>query len=133
MLYNLTSSFTLYTKKLLCHKQLWSARCNMVHFLRHCSNLEKKAFVTAFIYRLVQKTTHSKMSHYTFASSFAIYRPIFKQTSHRASTSKYSLTFRVRTVLSQQRNPCTDCKSTQYCTTRGHPRPFPQVTSGSVQ
>jgi len=38
-------------------------------------------------------------------------------------------------MLSQQRNPRTDCKSAQQCTTRGHPipLPFPQVTFGSVQ
>jgi len=45
----------------------------------------------------------------------------------------YSLTFRVRVMLPQQRNPRTDCKSTQQCTTRGHLLPLPQVTSGSVQ
>jgi len=27
-------------------------------------------------------------------------------------------------------NLCTDCKSTQQCTTRGHRLPLPQVTSG---
>ena len=26
-------------------------------------------------------------------------------------------------------NPCTDCKSAQYCTTRGHPVQLPQLTS----
>jgi len=31
----------------------------------------------------------------------------------------YSLTFRVRVMLAQQRNPCTDCKSAQQHTTRG--------------
>jgi len=36
-------------------------------------------------------------------------------------------------MLSQQRNPCTDCKSVQLCTTRGHPLQFPRVKSGSVQ
>jgi len=28
-------------------------------------------------------------------------------------------------MLSQQRNPCTDCKSAQYCTTRWHPHTIP--------
>jgi len=32
-------------------------------------------------------------------------------------------------VLPQQRSPCTNCKS---CTTREHPLPLPQVTSGSM-
>jgi len=41
------------------------------------------------------------------------------------SEYKHSLTFRVRAMLSQQRNPCTDYKSTQWCTTRGHSLPFP--------
>jgi len=39
----------------------------------------------------------------------------------------YSLTFRVRV------NPCTDCKSAQQSTTRGHPLPVSQDTFGSVQ
>jgi len=43
----------------------------------------------------------------------------------------YWLTFRVK--LPYQRNPCPDCKSAQWCKTRGHPQPLPQVTSGSVQ
>jgi len=54
-------------------------------------------------------------------------------TRHRASASVYSPTFRVRLMLPQQRNPCTDCKSAQQCTTRGHPLSFLQVTSESVQ
>jgi len=45
----------------------------------------------------------------------------------------YSLTFRVRVMLPWLRNPCTDCKSAQQCTTRGHPLPLTQFTSGSVQ
>ena len=43
------------------------------------------------------------------------------------------LVTRVRVMLPQQHNPCTDCKSTQECTTRAHPLPLPQVTSGSMQ
>ena len=39
----------------------------------------------------------------------------------------------VRVMLPYQGNPCTDCKSAQQCTTRGHPLPLPQVTSVSVQ
>jgi len=35
------------------------------------------------------------------------------KTRHTASTSMYSLTFRVRVMLSYQRNPCTDCKFAQ--------------------
>ena len=54
-------------------------------------------------------------------------------TRHRASTSVCSLTFRVRVMLPQQRNPGADCKSAQQCTTRGHPLPLPQVAYGSVQ
>jgi len=46
------------------------------------------------------------------------------------SEYKHSLTFRIRVMLSQRRYLCTDCKSAQYCTTKGHPLPFPQVTSG---
>jgi len=30
-------------------------------------------------------------------------------------------------ILSQQWNPCTDCKSAQYCTTRGHPYHSPNL------
>jgi len=33
-------------------------------------------------------------------------------------------------MLSQQQNPCTDSKSAQQCTTKGHPLSFPQVTFG---
>jgi len=33
----------------------------------------------------------------------------------------------------QQGNSCTNCKSAQKCTTRGHPQSFPQVAFGSVQ
>jgi len=40
---------------------------------------------------------------------------------------------RISVGLPWQRNPCTDCKSAQLCTTRGHPLPLPEVTSGSVQ
>ena len=43
------------------------------------------------------------------------------------------LVTRVRVMLPQQRNPCTDCKSAQQCTTRAQPLPWPQVTSGCVQ
>jgi len=35
-------------------------------------------------------------------------------------------------MLLYQHNPCSDCKSAQQCTIRGHTLPFPQVTSGSV-
>jgi len=41
--------------------------------------------------------------------------------------------FHVRVMLPQQRNPCNNCKSAQYCTTKGHPLPLPQVTSRSLQ
>jgi len=34
------------------------------------------------------------------------------------------------TMLSWQRNPCTDCKSAQQCITRGHPLPFPKLHPG---
>jgi len=53
------------------------------------------------------------------------------QTRHRLSTST-CWHFAFGAMLSQQRNSCTDCKSVQQCTTRGHPLPFPPVTSGSV-
>jgi len=33
-------------------------------------------------------------------------------------------------VLPQQRNPCTDCKSAQQSTTRGHPLPLPTLHRG---
>ena len=33
----------------------------------------------------------------------------------------YSLTVRVRVMLPEQHNPCTDCKSAKQCTTRGIP------------
>jgi len=54
------------------------------------------------------------------------------QTRHRARTST-RWHFAFGAMMSYQRNPCTDCKSAQKCTTRGHPIPFPQVTSGSMQ
>jgi len=41
----------------------------------------------------------------------------------------YSLTFCVRIMLPYQRNPCTDCKSVQWCTTRGIPY-HPQLHPG---
>jgi len=55
-------------------------------------------------------------------------------TRHTASTQyKRSTTFRVRRyVLIAKKNPRTNCKSNQWCTTSGHPLPFPQVTSGSM-
>jgi len=28
-------------------------------------------------------------------------------------------------VIATKWNQCTNCKSAQYCTTRGHPLPFP--------
>jgi len=42
----------------------------------------------------------------------------------------YSLTFRVRAMLPQQHNSCTDRKSAQYSTTRGHPLPSPNLHPG---
>jgi len=48
------------------------------------------------------------------------------RTRHRASTSTHW-------HFASQRNPCTNCKSAQLCTTRGHPLQFHRVTSGSVQ
>ena len=59
----------------------------------------------------------------------------YLETRYRASTSMYSLTFRVRVMLPWQRNPCIDCKSAQQCTTRGslyhgpklHPGPCSNV------
>ena len=33
-------------------------------------------------------------------------------------------------VLPQQRNPCTDCKSAEQCTTRGNPYDFPKLHPG---
>jgi len=53
-------------------------------------------------------------------------------TRHRASTST-RWHFAFGAMLSRQRNPSTDCKSAQQCTTRGHPLLFPWLTSGSVQ
>jgi len=44
----------------------------------------------------------------------------------------YLLTLRARVMLPTQ-PVYTDCKSALYCTTRGHPLPLSQVTSGSVQ
>ena len=38
--------------------------------------------------------------------------------------------FAFAAMFSLQRNPCTDCKSAQLCTTRGHPRPFPKLHPG---
>jgi len=37
----------------------------------------------------------------------------YDNTRRRASTSMYSLAFRVRVMLQWQRNPCTDCKFAQ--------------------
>jgi len=48
------------------------------------------------------------------------------------SRDERKLVTRVRVMLPQRRNPCTDCKSAQQCTTRGQPLPRLQVTSGSV-
>jgi len=42
----------------------------------------------------------------------------------------YSLTFRVHVMLPSQRNPCTDCKSAQWCTTRGIPYQSPKLHPG---
>jgi len=62
-----------------------------------------------------------------------------KGTAHAAGASMLSL---ARGVFAGMRSvrvryacggPGTDCKSAQLCTTRGHPLPLPQVTSGSVQ
>jgi len=49
----------------------------------------------------------------------------------RASTST-RLHSAFGTMLSWQRSPCTDCKSAQQCTTRGHPYHSPSYI-GSVQ
>jgi len=38
--------------------------------------------------------------------------------------------FAFGTMLSQQRNPCTDCKCAQQCTTRGHPYHSPKLHMG---
>jgi len=50
---------------------------------------------------------------------------------HLASTST-GWNFAYVAMLSQQRNPCTDCKTAQQCTTRGHLLLFRKVASGSV-
>jgi len=49
---------------------------------------------------------------------------------HRASTST-RCHFAFGAMLSQQRNPCTDCKSAQQCTTRGNPYHCPKFHTGS--
>jgi len=69
-----------------------------------------------------QCRTHKEVSEVTSHSYADRWRH-----NHNQAYSEYthSLTFRVRAVLSLQRNPCTDCKSAQQCTTRGHPQPFP--------
>jgi len=57
-------------------------------------------------------------------------------TRHRASRNMYSLTLRVRVMLPQQRNPCTDCKSAQqlggipYHSAKLHPGPCYSVGMG---
>jgi len=52
-----------------------------------------------------------------------IWRQWQRRTRHRASKST-RWQFAFGTMLSWQRNVCTDCKSTQRCTTRGHPYYF---------
>ena len=68
-------------------------------------------------------------------------------TCHKPVTSEYkhSVTFCIRCythlqcirlslhtcMLSQQRKPCTDSKSVQYCTTTGHPYHSPKLHPGS--
>jgi len=54
------------------------------------------------------------------------------ETRHKASTSTH-WHFAFGDMLSWQQISCTGCKSAQYCTTRGYPLPFLQVTFWSVQ
>ena len=46
------------------------------------------------------------------------------------SRDKRKLVTRARVILTQQRNPCTDCKSAQQCTTRGNLYHAPKLHPG---
>ena len=55
-----------------------------------------------------------------------------QKNRHWASTST-CWHFWFGAMMSYQQKPCTDCKSAQQCTTRGHLLPFPQLTSRFMQ
>jgi len=57
----------------------------------------------------------------------------YNKLNQADSEYKQALTFYIQAMMSQQRNPCTDCKSAQQCTTRRHFLPFPKVICRSVQ
>ena len=73
----------------------------------------------------VEARSAGRRSNVENAPSPASHRPAAR--AHPAERSHYvvisrdglKLVTRVRVMLPQQRNPCTDCKSAQLCTTRG--------------
>jgi len=54
------------------------------------------------------------------------YKHIFSRSALYAFAVYKAITLHT-CMSSRQRNPCTDCKSAQYCTTRGHPLPLPKL------
>jgi len=56
---------------------------------------------------VAQQPSHAEIANKIFL------RTLLTSNRHRASTSMYSLTFRLRVMLSQQCNRCPDCKSAQ--------------------
>jgi len=63
---------------------------------------------------------------------------ITNNSNNEAYSKHRALTEILRSTISCHSNKthataCTNCKSTQQCTTRGHPLAFPQVTSRSVR
>jgi len=92
------------------------------------SKTKRKQQATRAVHMLRDKTDHQALRLHN----------ITIKTSHRASTSThwhfaftaYKAISLHTCMLSQQPNLCTDCKSTQYCTTRGHPYHSPKLHPG---
>jgi len=69
-----------------------------------------------------------KRDHFSFPLTF-----MMKSNNHGQSEYKHSLTFRVWRYVGIASKPVHRLQICHKCTIRGHPLPFPQVTSGSVQ
>jgi len=89
---------------------------------------DQPATPNSHIRRAILRTPSSPASHRPTAHADSAER------SHYVIISRdgRKLVTRVRFMLPYQRNPCTDCKFAHQCTTRRHPLPLSQVSSGSV-
>ena len=102
----------------------------------HCTLLKQTLSISASSFSLSSCSSRilARSSEFSFVSRSCALSFDRISSSDYNKTTRHVLAYISRScTLPHQCNPCSDCKSAQQCTTRGHPLPLLQVTSGSMQ